>query len=72
MGTRELYWSIVANKFDVSTSTYVYNLPQDDLTEIIPGKRLEAKMADEQWQLLLEIGARTWQIMAYEPELAYY
>ncbi len=68
VGTRELYGTIVVNNFDVSTSTYLYNLPQDDLTEIILGKHLDAKMAEEQWQFLLEIGARSWQILAYEPE----
>ncbi len=74
LGTRELYWSIVVNNLDVSTSTYLYNPPQDALTEIILGKHLKAKMADEQWQLLLEIGTRTWHlgILAWEPELAYY
>ncbi len=64
--------STVVNNFDVKTSKYLYNLSEDYLTEIILGEHPDAKMADDQWQLLLEIGARTWQIVAHEPELAYY
>ncbi len=68
-GYTKVHWLTVVNHFDVSTTTYLYNLPQDDLTEISLGKHPDATMADDQWQLLLEIDARIWQTLAHEPEL---
>ncbi len=63
VGTGEMYWE---NNFDVSTYiVYLVQLSQDNLTEIILGKHSDRTMADGQWWLILEMGARKWQILAY-------
>ena len=61
-GTRELYWSIIVNIFDVNISTYLYNLPENELTEVILGRRPDLEISDDQWQALLVTCAQYCQI----------
>ncbi len=71
-GTRELYWWIIVNILlwlSVNISVYLYNLPENELTEVILGRRPDLEISDDQWQALLATCAKCWQMLCYEPTL---
>jgi hypothetical protein len=70
--TRELYWSLVINMCSVQLSTYLYNLPDEELSAVILGKRPAVPLSDVEVHELLEIGAKSWQLLAHDPELKFY
>jgi len=70
--TRELYWSLVMNMCSVQLSTYLYNLPDEELSAVILGKRPAVPLSDVEVHELLEIGAKSWQLLAHDPELKFY
>ena len=70
--TRELFWSLVINVFSVYMSSYLYNLSDSDMTSVILGKTPNFVPPMDDPNMLLEISAKTWQILAYERELRFY
>ncbi len=71
IGSRELYWSIIVNIFDVNISAYLYNLPVNELTGVILGRRPDLDISNDQWQALVATCAKWWQIL-YEPMINFY
>ncbi len=67
-GTRELYWSIIVNIFDVNYSTYLYNVPVNELTKVIFGSRSDLDISDSWWQALVATWSTSkyWHILCYE------
>ena len=70
--TREYFWSLLINVFSVMISSYLYNLEQSEMTEIILGKTPNCAISNnEQWELLA-LSAKAWQLLVYECELKLY
>jgi hypothetical protein len=73
LATRETYWTTVINACDFSLSAHLYNLTDEEITAVILGKRpCVSSIQDKQINTLLEIGAKVWQLVAYDPELMFY
>ena len=72
VATRELYWSLVINLCSVELSTYIYNLPDGDISAIILGKRPDVSLSDAEALELLQIGAKSWQLLAHERKIKCY
>ena len=70
--TREVYWSTIINSCSTELSAYVYNLPDEDISAVILGKRPCFRAADNDMSVLFEIGARVWQVLAYDSNLRFY
>lgn len=70
--TRELYWSLVVNTCSVQLSSYLYNLEDERLVEILLGKSLDLAIPTLDADHLLTLGAKTWQILSREPQLHFY
>ena len=70
--TRELYWTLVVNTCRVAISAHSYNLPDDEQTCVILGKRPDIDLSCQEAFDLLQIAARTWQLLAYDKELRFY
>ncbi len=50
----------------------LYNLPENELTEVILGRRTDLEISVDQWQALLTTCAKCWQILCFEPTLKFY
>ena len=72
VATREHYWGLVINSFSVVLSTFLYNLPDMEMTAVILGRKLNVDILDEDALLLLDIGAKIWQVLAHEKCLLWY
>ena len=53
-------------------SSFLYNLEQSAMTEIVLGKVPDIVITDKEQRDLLILSAKTWQILAYERELPFY
>lgn len=71
--TREYFWSLVVNACSDELSAHIYNLPDSDITAVILGQKIQnVNIGDDEADLLLELSARTWQILSKEKELTFY
>jgi hypothetical protein len=70
--TREFFWCLVLNEFSVSFSSYLYNLMDEEITEVILGRTPDTLLSNEEHSAFLKMSAKTWQILSYERELPFY
>ncbi len=64
--------AIIVNIFDVNIQCLPYNLPVNELTEVILGRRPDLEISDDQWQALPATCAKCWQILCCETMLNFY
>ena len=70
--TRELFWLLLVNICCVELSTYLYNLPQEELSGIILGRSPNIQVSQREILNVLEICAKCWQLLSYDKDLRLY
>ena len=71
-GTREHFWTLVINICTVELSSYLYNLPDSDLSCVMLGQKPNCSTTESECLNFLVLCSRTWQILTRERELKFY
>ena len=70
--TSTVYFGSCFKKYLGCIHHCLYNLPENELTEVILGRRPDLEISGDQQQALLATCAKCWQFSCYEPTLNFY